>query len=232
MNPDTSHSDPAASRRETFARLCEELPPAVANTPDLRAKRDEEAMDAVVALHPDNAFEVRLAVRIVALDAHAGDSLRSAGLAVNDLMEVRRCRAQAASMARQADAVLRSLLRIQAIREKQLAAQADYIPWPKIIGMRNVLVHGYFEIDTDIVWQAVTHDVPALRARAGISESSGAWSAATCCHPRESGDPAGGWVPAFAGMTAEGVALPSTDAVVSSQALRPQVRRLLDDMDH
>ena len=36
-------------------------------------------------------------------------------------MEVRRCRAQAASMARQADAALRSLLRIQAIREKQLA---------------------------------------------------------------------------------------------------------------
>ena len=55
------------------------------------------------------------------MDAHAGDSLRSAGLAVNDAMEVRRCRAQAASMARQADAALRSLLRIQAIREKQLA---------------------------------------------------------------------------------------------------------------
>ena len=37
------------------------------------------------------------------------------------------------------------------------------IPWPKIIGMRNVLVHGYFDIDTDIVWQAVTSDVPALK---------------------------------------------------------------------
>jgi hypothetical protein len=110
-----------ANRCEIFARLCSELPPAVADTPDLRARRDEEAMDAVEALHPDDAFEAVLAVRIVALDAHAGDSLRSAGLAVNDAMEVRRCRAQAASMARQADAALRSLLRIQAIREKQLA---------------------------------------------------------------------------------------------------------------
>ena len=119
---DTPHPDtPAANRREIFARLCSELPPSVADTPDLRAKRDEDAMDAVVALHPDDAFEARLAVRIVAMDAHAGDSLRSAGLAVNDPMEVRRCRAQAASMARQADAALRSLLRIQAIREKQLA---------------------------------------------------------------------------------------------------------------
>ena len=40
---------------------------------------------------------------------------------------------------------------------------APEVPWPKIIGMRNVLVHGYFDIDTDIVWQAVTNDVPALK---------------------------------------------------------------------
>jgi len=26
------------------------------------------------------------------------------------------------------------------------------------------LVHGYFEIDTDIVWDAATRDVPALKA--------------------------------------------------------------------
>ena len=40
---------------------------------------------------------------------------------------------------------------------------APELPWPKIIGMRNILVHGYFEIDTDIVWQAVTNDVPVLK---------------------------------------------------------------------
>jgi uncharacterized protein with HEPN domain len=42
------------------------------------------------------------------------------------------------------------------------SAAAD-IPWPKIIGMRNVLVHGYFDIDAEIVWNAVTHDIPALK---------------------------------------------------------------------
>ena len=63
-------------------------------------------MDAVVALHPDDDFEARLALRIVAMDFHAADSLRSAGLAVDDPEEVRRCRAQAASMARQSDAAL------------------------------------------------------------------------------------------------------------------------------
>jgi len=29
--------------------------------------------------------------------------------------------------------------------------------------MRNVLVHGYFEIDSDIVWDAATRDAPALK---------------------------------------------------------------------
>jgi len=40
---------------------------------------------------------------------------------------------------------------------------APAIPWPKIIGMRNVLVHGYFDIDQDIVWEAAICDVPALK---------------------------------------------------------------------
>jgi len=41
---------------------------------------------------------------------------------------------------------------------------APEIPWPEIIGMRNVLVHGYFGIDRDIVWNTVQQDVPRLRA--------------------------------------------------------------------
>jgi len=45
---------------------------------------------------------------------------------------------------------------------EEVRARAPDIPWPKIIGMRNVLVHGYFEIDTDIVWDAATREIPAL----------------------------------------------------------------------
>lgn len=37
------------------------------------------------------------------------------------------------------------------------------IPCSEIIGMRNILVHGYFDIDTDIVWEAATRDVPAIK---------------------------------------------------------------------
>ncbi|MGH7582094.1 MAG: HepT-like ribonuclease domain-containing protein [Gemmatimonadales bacterium] len=29
--------------------------------------------------------------------------------------------------------------------------------------IRNILVHGYFDIDTDIVWDAASRDVPPLK---------------------------------------------------------------------
>jgi uncharacterized protein with HEPN domain len=36
------------------------------------------------------------------------------------------------------------------------------IPWQAIIGMRNRLIHAYFDINTEIVWQTVTQEIPAL----------------------------------------------------------------------
>jgi len=39
------------------------------------------------------------------------------------------------------------------------------VPWLDIMDMRNVLVHEYFGIDLDIVWRAVTHDLPALKRK-------------------------------------------------------------------
>lgn len=41
------------------------------------------------------------------------------------------------------------------------AAHAD-IPWAAIVGMRNRIVHAYFDIDPDIVWVAVKQEIPAL----------------------------------------------------------------------
>jgi uncharacterized protein with HEPN domain len=45
----------------------------------------------------------------------------------------------------------------------EVRGMAPDIPWNKIIGMRNILVHGYFTMDLDIVWDAVQQDVPLLK---------------------------------------------------------------------
>ena len=36
------------------------------------------------------------------------------------------------------------------------------IPWPEIVGLRNRLIHGYDEVDFDILWQIVKTDLPSL----------------------------------------------------------------------
>ncbi len=36
------------------------------------------------------------------------------------------------------------------------------VPWKSILGMRNRLVHAYFEIDLDVVWYTVTVSLPPL----------------------------------------------------------------------
>lgn len=45
------------------------------------------------------------------------------------------------------------------------------IPWSAIVGMRDRLVHGYFDIDTEIVWKTATGELadllPRLRALIG-----------------------------------------------------------------
>jgi uncharacterized protein with HEPN domain len=42
--------------------------------------------------------------------------------------------------------------------------QAAYpdIPWPQIIGMRNRIIHAYFEVNLDILWETVTDRIPEL----------------------------------------------------------------------
>jgi uncharacterized protein with HEPN domain len=60
---------------------------------------------------------------------------------------------------------------LQIIGEASRAVSDDFkrdhpgVPWPKIVGMRNILVHHYFGIDPEAVWQVVEKDLPELRQK-------------------------------------------------------------------
>jgi uncharacterized protein with HEPN domain len=47
---------------------------------------------------------------------------------------------------------------------KETQRQLPDIPWPSMVAMRNRLIHAYFDIDLDRVWDTVTDDLPPLIA--------------------------------------------------------------------
>jgi uncharacterized protein with HEPN domain len=47
---------------------------------------------------------------------------------------------------------------------KELQNLYPQIPWAKIISMRNRLIHAYEFVDYDVLWDAITINIPALLA--------------------------------------------------------------------
>ena len=45
---------------------------------------------------------------------------------------------------------------------KECQKDLSQIPWPNIIGMRNRLIHAYFDVNLEILWKTVTEDLPGL----------------------------------------------------------------------
>lgn len=66
------------------------------------------------------------------------------------------------------DAVVRNL---EVVGEAARTLPADFkrshpaIPWAKMTGLRNRIVHDYFGLDLEIVWEIIQTSVPAFRCQ-------------------------------------------------------------------
>ncbi|WP_221657047.1 HepT-like ribonuclease domain-containing protein [Bacteroides salyersiae] len=61
-------------------------------------------------------------------------------------------------------AVGESIKNLDKITNNQLLPRYPHIPWREIMGMRDIIVHHYFEIDADVILITVQDGIPSLLA--------------------------------------------------------------------
>jgi uncharacterized protein with HEPN domain len=74
------------------------------------------------------------------------------------------------------DAVLRNLEIIgEAAKQVPEEVRSRYpaVEWRNIAGFRDIVVHRYFNLDDDIIWDVVQNKVPELETHLGGAEGSG-----------------------------------------------------------
>ena len=47
----------------------------------------------------------------------------------------------------------------------ELRTRYPDVPWRKMAGLRDVIVHGYFRVDVQLLWDIVQRDVPTVRQK-------------------------------------------------------------------
>ena len=75
------------------------------------------------------------------------------------------------------DAVIRNLEVIgEAAKNipEELKAKSREIPWREMVGLRNILIHGYFIVDLEIIWNILSNELEPVKVtlRKFLMESS------------------------------------------------------------
>lgn len=72
------------------------------------------------------------------------------------------------------DFLLDQMLYFAVVKNIEIIGEAAYMltrefkdahpatPWKNIIDMRHILVHGYYQVDSRIVWASIVNDIPLL----------------------------------------------------------------------
>jgi len=66
------------------------------------------------------------------------------------------------------DAVIRNLEIIgEAVKRipDSIKREHPHIEWRKIAGLRDILIHAYFEIDLEIIWDIIKNKIPSLKEK-------------------------------------------------------------------
>jgi uncharacterized protein with HEPN domain len=70
-----------------------------------------------------------------------------------------------------------SMIRFASIKQIEIIGEAaknitldtrnkyDTIDWKQISGLRNILVHEYFGVDVELIWQIIFTDIPELKSK-------------------------------------------------------------------
>ena len=66
------------------------------------------------------------------------------------------------------DAVVRRIEIIgEAIRHlpPELKKESEEVPWQDIMDMRNKIIHEYFGVDLELIWEVIKKDIPELKVQ-------------------------------------------------------------------
>ena len=59
-------------------------------------------------------------------------------------------------------AVGESIKNLDKITNRELLPKYSEIPWKNVMGVRDFIVHHYFEVDADVIFEICKNDVPVL----------------------------------------------------------------------